>query len=86
MSKSDILTISTGMLVAIVVAMFAIQAFTADTNSFGITICRETRVVLAGKVPVTHYYLVDENNNRRSVSFEVYDSLVTIPECNAVEE
>lgn len=75
-----------GLVVGVIVALLFVRAFLPDSDSFGITICREKHNVLTGKVLIMHYYLVDENNNRRDVSLEVYDSLITIPECSAIEE
>ena len=46
----------------------------------------EHHLVLVGKVLVMQYHLVDESGHRLSVSSQAYESLVTIPECNAVEE
>jgi hypothetical protein len=55
-------------------------------TEFGITVCKETiRTTHCSKGcwTSTSYYLVDENGEKLSVSLQIYDSLISVPECEA---
>ncbi len=87
----DVIIWCTIIIVILCIAVVALISAFDDNDEFGTVICKERHTSLGVcsrfgcSLSHTEYYLIDENDNSREISFEIYDSLIAIPECNAIE-